>query len=117
MELYNLYRRADKLLKDTQDAGEIARLRACARIVMRRLAGVQLSDKNFTLFSAVHELEAKFIGRALDEAAGSVTRAAKILGVHHQTLTAMLQTRHKRLQSKRTPPEKRLRSIIKEIKE
>jgi tetratricopeptide (TPR) repeat protein len=116
-ELYNLYRRADKLLKDTQDAEEVARLRACARIVMRRLAGVQLSDKNFTLFSAVHELEAKFIGRALEEAAGSVTRAAKILGIHHQTLTAMLQTRHKRLQSKRTPPEKRLRSIIKEIKE
>ena len=84
---------------------------------MRRLAGVQLADKNFTLFGAVHELEAKFIGRALEEAGGSVTRAAKLLGMHHQTLTSMLQTRHRRLQVKRTPPQKRLRSIIKEIKE
>lgn len=111
-ELYNLYQRTDKLLKDTQNAGEVDRLRACARIVMRRLAGIQLSDKNFTLHGAVQELEAKFIEWALDEAGGSITRAAKLLGIHHQTLTAMLQTRHKRLQSKRTPPEKRLKSII-----
>src|SRR5207253_192825 len=44
-ELYDLYRRADKLLQNTQNASEVARLRACARIVMRRLAGIQLIDK------------------------------------------------------------------------
>ena len=112
-ELYDLYRRTDRLLKETQNVEEIERLRACARVVMRRLAGVQLGGKNFTLFGAVEELEAKLITRALDEAGGSVTRAAKLLGIRHQTLTSMLQTRHRRLQSKRTPPEKRLRSIIK----
>jgi DNA-binding protein Fis len=101
------------MLKDTQDAEEVGRLRACARIVMRRLAGVQLGDKNFTLFGAVHEVESRLITQALDEAGGSVTRAAKLLGVRHQTLAAMLQTRHKRLMTKRTPPEKRRRSIIK----
>jgi len=112
-DLYDLYRRADRLLKDTQNVEEIARLRACARAVMRRLAGVQLGAKNFTLFSAVQELEAKLITQALDEAGGSVTRAARLLGIRHQTLTSMLKTRHKRLQGKRTPPEKRLKSIIK----
>jgi len=84
---------------------------------MRRLAGVQLGGKNFTLFGAVEELEAKLITQALDEAGGSVTRAAKLLDIRHQTLTSMLRTRHKRFQSKRTPPEKRLRSIIKKPKE
>jgi tetratricopeptide (TPR) repeat protein len=112
-ELYDLYRRADRLLKGAQNAEELARLQACARVVMRRLAGTQLGEKNFTLFGAVHELEAKLIGQALDEAGGSVTRAAKILGIRHQTLTSMLNKRHKRLLSKRTPPEKRLKSIIK----
>jgi tetratricopeptide (TPR) repeat protein len=112
-EVYDLYRRADRLLKDTQNAEELARLRACARVAMRRLAGAQLGESNFSLFGAVHDLEAKFIARALEEADGSVTRAARLLGVRHQTLTAMLATRHKRLQSVRTPPVKRRRSIIK----
>lgn len=84
---------------------------------MRRLAGVQLGDKNFTIFNAVQELEAKLIGQALDEAGGSVTRAAQLLGIRHQTFLSMLNTRHRKLLEKRSPPEKRLRSIIKEIKE
>jgi tetratricopeptide (TPR) repeat protein len=112
-EVYDLYRRADRLLKDTQNAEELARLRACVRVVMRRLAGAQLGESNFSLFGAVHDLEAKFIARALEASEGSVTRAARLLGVRHQTLTAMLATRHKRLQSVRTPPLKRRRSIIK----
>jgi transcriptional regulator with PAS, ATPase and Fis domain len=80
---------------------------------MRRLAGVRLDDQNFSLYSAVSEFEAKLIGRALDEAGGSVSRAAKQLGLRHQTLTAILETRHKKLLSKRTPVQKRRRSIIK----
>ncbi|MET0624816.1 MAG: helix-turn-helix domain-containing protein [Pyrinomonadaceae bacterium] len=116
-ELYNLYRRADRLLKDTQDAEDIARLRACARIVMRRLSDLSLHDKNFSLYGAVHSLEAKLIEQALEETGGSVTAAAKLLGLKHQTFIAMLEKRHKGLQRKRTPRVKRLRSIIKEPKE
>ena len=56
-ELYELYRRADEMLKDAQDEESSARLRTCARLVMRRLAGVQLGDKNFTIFGAVQEFE------------------------------------------------------------
>jgi len=111
-EVYDLFRRADRLLKDTQDAADISRLRRCAQIVMRRLAGVPLDDRNYTLFGAVHELEARHIEKALEQAGGSVTRAARILGIRRQTLGAMLNTRHKKLLKKRTPPERRLRSII-----
>lgn len=112
-EVYELYRHADGLLKDAQHPEAFARLRACARIVMGRLAGVQFEDKNFTIFGAVHELEAKLVARALDEAGGSVTRAAKLLGIRHQTFLSMLNLRHRNLLEKRSPPEKRLRSIIK----
>jgi DNA-binding NtrC family response regulator len=89
------------------------RLRACARVVLRRLAGVQFGEKNFTLFSAVHELEAKLIEKALEDAGGSVTRAAKLLGIRHQSFITMLNTRHRKLLKKRKPVEKRLRNIIK----
>jgi tetratricopeptide (TPR) repeat protein len=116
-ELYQLYRRADELLKGTQDAEEVARLRACARVVMRRLAGVRLHDEDFTLHGAVHEFEARIIEQALEESGGSVTGAAKLLGVSHQTFTTMLKARHKGLQDKRTPPKKRFKRIIKEPRE
>jgi DNA-binding NtrC family response regulator len=116
-ELYDLYRRADELLKGTQDAEDVARLRACSRIVMQRLSDVHLHDKNFSLYGAVHELEAKLIEQALEETSGSVTRAAKLLGLKHQTLIAKLKTQHRGLQDKRAPAGKRRKSIIKEPKE
>jgi transcriptional regulator with GAF, ATPase, and Fis domain len=80
---------------------------------MRRLADVNLHDKNFSLFSAVQEFEEKIIEQALAESGGSVTGAAKLLGLKHPTLISMLKRRHKALQLKRTSPEKRLKSIVK----
>ncbi len=112
-ELLRMYLRADELLKATQDVEDVARLRACARVVIRRLIGPQLHDRNFSLHGAVHDLEAKLIARALEEAEGSVSRAAKLLGLDHQSLIHILNTRHKRLAGKRTPAKKRLKSIIK----
>lgn len=84
---------------------------------MRRLTTVQFGDRNFTLPGAVHEFEAKLIGRALEGSDGSVTRAAKLLGLTHQTLNSILHTRHKQLSAKRKPVRKRLKSIIKEPKD
>ncbi|HKO18640.1 MAG TPA: helix-turn-helix domain-containing protein [Acidobacteriaceae bacterium] len=112
-EVYEAYLRADRLLKDTEDAEALARLRACARIVMKRLTTVQFEDKHFTLPSAVHQFEAKLIARALEETGGSITKAARLLGLTHQTLGSILQSRHKQLWDKRKPPQKRLKSIIK----
>ena len=112
-EVYETYARADRLLKETQEAEDIARLRACARIVMKRLTTVQLGDMNFTLPRAVHEFEAKLIGRALEESGGRITKAARLLGLTHQTLNSILRQRHKQLTGKRKPPQKRLKSIMK----
>jgi DNA-binding NtrC family response regulator len=112
-EAAEVYRRADELLKETQDADDIARLRDCGRAVIKRLAGMQLHDKDFSFYGAVQELEARLIEQALELESGSVSRAAKRLGLKHQSLTHMLTARHKMLMHKRTPPGKRRKSIIK----
>jgi tetratricopeptide (TPR) repeat protein len=117
VELVKIYRRANDFLKGTQDAEDKERLLAGAQIVIKRLSGMQLHDKNFTLYGAVQELEARLIEQALELEGGNITRTAERLGLKRQTLSQMLQARHKKLFGKRTPPEKRLRSIIKEPKE
>ena len=53
----------------------------------------------------------------MDEAGGNITKAARILGLTHQTLISILDRRHKALSSKRKTPQRRLKSIIKESKE
>ncbi|MDT5269052.1 MAG: hypothetical protein QOH49_1238 [Acidobacteriota bacterium] len=115
-EVHESYVRADRLLKETQGAEDIARLRACAQVALRRVTNVQFGDRNFTLPSAVHEFEARLVERALEEAGGSVVSAARLLGLTHQTFCSILNTRHKQLSGKRKPPQRRLKSIIKEIK-
>jgi tetratricopeptide (TPR) repeat protein len=112
-EVAKIYRLAGNFLKDTQDAEDKGRLLACSLVVIRRLSGMQLHDKNFSFYGAVQELEAKLIEQALELEEGSVTRAAGRLGLKRQALASMLQTRHKKLSDKRTPLKKRLKSIIK----
>ncbi len=113
-ELFDTYNRADELLKDTQDAEEIARLRACARIMSRKTIGVRLGNKDFVLPEAIHAFEARFIREALQAEHGIVTRAAKRLGVGHQVLVNALNTRHKELLSLRTPPKTRRKTVIRQ---
>ncbi len=111
-EVYELYERADGLLKETQDAETLARLRACARVVISRLAEPEIGREGFNMYEAVHDFEARLIEQALEEARGSVTKAARLLGLTHQTLGTILNTRHKSLAGKRTPIRRRLRSIF-----
>jgi transcriptional regulator with PAS, ATPase and Fis domain len=56
--------------------------------------------------------EGSLIKLALDNAEGSVTRAARLLGVTHQRLCSMLQGRHKNLLPAKKPAQRRKRSII-----
>lgn len=56
--------------------------------------------------------EASLIKLALDNAKGSVTRAARLLGITHQRLGSMLQGRHKDLLYAKKPAQTRKRSII-----
>src|ERR1044071_3851220 len=112
-DVYELYQRADGLLQQTEDAETLARLRSCARVVMRRLAGPEVGNEGFNMYEVVHDFEARLIAEALEEAHGSVTKAARLLGLTHQTLGTILNTRHKSLAGKRTPVRRRLRSIFK----
>lgn len=111
-ELFSLYLRAEELLQGAEGCEDGARLRACSRLIIKRLSGSKLRDRQFSLHGAIHDLEARFIAQALDESGGSVSRAARLLGVGYQSLVNMLNTRHKKLLPKRTPPRKRKRSII-----
>jgi CheY-like chemotaxis protein len=111
-ELYEAYQKADELLKDTQDAQVVARLRGCARIVTRRLLGPRLSDEGFVLPDVVLEYEARFIRQALEAERGVVSRAAHRLGIRHQTLIHILKTRHQGLLNLRATPRSRRKSII-----
>jgi len=113
-EVHDAYLRANRLLKGTQDAEDLDRLRTCALIVMRRLSAPVIHEKNFSLYGAVHEFEGKLIGQALDESGGNITKAARILGLSHQTLISILDRRHKALSGKRKTPQRRLKSIIKD---
>jgi hypothetical protein len=56
--------------------------------------------------------EAELIGRALRDADGVVSHAAKLLGFkHHQTFVALLNHRHKSLLHVRNPIIPRRRSV------
>jgi tetratricopeptide (TPR) repeat protein len=115
-EIYQIYRRADKLLTTTQDAEDIARLRACARFVMKRLVGKNLKDGDFYLPDVLLDYEARFVQQALEEERGSVTKAAKRLGLSHQRFIYILEARHRELLKKRKPAVKHRRSIIRKDK-
>lgn len=59
--------------------------------------------------------EASLIKLALEDAKGSVTHAARLLGITHQRLSLMLQQRHKDLLSAKKPAQRRKRSPIKRL--
>ncbi|HEV7398408.1 MAG TPA: helix-turn-helix domain-containing protein [Pyrinomonadaceae bacterium] len=107
-ELCHTYKRADNLLSQTQDAEHIARLRSCAGLVLMRVTlttGRSLSD-------SILAYESRHIEQALLDANGSITRAARKLGMTHQALSLALLGRHKDLLTKRSPIVKRKKSIF-----
>jgi CheY-like chemotaxis protein len=123
-ELLETYERAHHLLRETQDAETISRLRACALCIVsarraslspRRVRYPENFWANFNLGERVHAYEARYVRRALIDARGSITSATRLLGLHHHaTLAAMLEAggRHHDLAPLRTPPEPRRQSII-----
>lgn len=112
--LFRAYRTADECLSQTQDEEVMARLRGCARLAVNQLGGPQL-DKNFSLRSALHLLEGRYIEEALIRSGGRITKAASLLGISHQALRNVLDNRQQHLLSKRLPLKKRYRSIIKTV--
>ena len=60
--------------------------------------------------------ESRLIRQALENARGSVTHAARLLGITHQRLCAMLQGRHKNLLLAKKATRPRKRSIITKLR-
>jgi transcriptional regulator with GAF, ATPase, and Fis domain len=56
-----------------------------------------------TFVEQVREFERTLIRQALEEAQGSVTRAARALGLTHQGLCYIINHRHKELLTSRAP--------------
>ncbi|MBA3355899.1 MAG: tetratricopeptide repeat protein [Pyrinomonadaceae bacterium] len=70
------------------------------------------SGPDGSLEGLVLNYEGNLIRRALESSGGSVTRAARLLGITHQGLAFILNGRHRNLLSVRTPVKPRRRSII-----
>jgi hypothetical protein len=116
-ELCEHFGRADELLRAARDPAARERLLECARHVIRAAAAAggqappapeavspDESWKGFSLKREVMRYEAELIGRALRDADGVVSHAAKLLGFrHHQTFVALLNNRHKGLLHARKP--------------
>ena len=120
-ELVSIYRLAVESLKDSQDPATGKRLIMCAKKLLETLArleidGQQSKEHNWEGFSFrqhVREDERAVIERALRDASGSVTRAARLLGFkHHQSLISLINSRHKDLLQTRSPVRKRRRHLF-----
>jgi tetratricopeptide (TPR) repeat protein len=67
-----------------------------------------------SLENAVLLYEGELIQQALEASSGSVTRAARLLGITHQGLAFILNGRHKTLLTVRTPVRRRRKSIFRD---
>lgn len=76
---------------------------------LRRTGDASLADawEGCSLDREVSSYEANLIKRALEASRGSVTSAARLLGITHQGLAFILQGRQKELLSSRTPVRRR----------
>jgi two-component system chemotaxis response regulator CheY len=114
-DLIATYERAVALLAKTQDIATLMRMNVCALRVLF-LVDLLSTPPDWTGFSfkkAVRRFEARLLEKALRDAGGTVSRAARLLGfAHHHSLNSMLKKRHRELLSKRTPIVPRKRSII-----
>lgn len=121
-ELRDYYLSAESALTHSQDYSIQSRLGACARSVLAvekraSTSGSQATTTpataaSISLEEQVLRYEGELIKLALETAGGSVTRAARLLGVTHQGLAFILNGRQKNLLPSRKPAKPRRRSII-----
>ncbi|HKR15331.1 MAG TPA: tetratricopeptide repeat protein [Pyrinomonadaceae bacterium] len=103
--------RAWTLLENTRDVGILRRLTNCACQVLSLVHGSprfpsSVNWKSFSIRDEVHRYERHLIELALKHSGGSVTDAARLLNLSHQTLLAKL-VRHKELSKFRKPVRRR----------
>lgn len=121
-ELRSYYFQAESVFPVTENPGIQTRLGDCARKILAVEGGPanmpgttqqpEAVAQSLSLEEEVLRYEADLIKNALDKSNGSVTRAARMLGITHQGLAFILNGRHKSLLSARKPAKPRRRSII-----
>lgn len=121
-ELLHYYKNAESALGNSQHTAIQLRLAECARSVLAieeyaatarsQQAMAEEPSTSLSLEEQVLRYEGELIKRALETADGSVTRAARLLGVTHQGLAFILKGRQKNLLASRKPAKPRRRSII-----
>jgi tetratricopeptide (TPR) repeat protein len=140
-DLRTYYQMAESELGDSQRAEIQDRLGKCARLLFTielssatvgasdaavrsevdpsshsQLSPEVANSPDISLSTSLEEqvlrYEGELIKRSLEAADGSVTRAARMLGVTHQGLAFILNGRHKSLLAARKPVKRRRRSII-----
>ena len=114
-QLTDLYAEADRRLGEDLSRETMNRLRACARLLnVKQVATRAAQAAVRTSFEEeVRKCESSLIKGALEESNGSVTRAAKILGLTHQGLCYIINHRHKTLLDNRAPIRVRRKSVMK----
>lgn len=119
-EIRHYYKSAESALANSQNTALQLRLAESARSVLAieppasrsEAATMDATAANISLEEQVLSYEGELIKRALDTAEGSVTRAARLLGITHQGLAFILNGRQKNLLPSRKPAKPRRRSII-----
>lgn len=120
-ELLAHFENAESALSKSQSPAVQFRLGECARKLLRLDAPAseaalptpaEVLSTGVSLEDLVLHYEADLIKEALDSSGGSITRAARLLGVTHQGLAFILNGRQKNLLSSRKPAKPRRKSII-----
>jgi tetratricopeptide (TPR) repeat protein len=122
-DLQDHYLSAESVLKHSQHAAIRFRLGECARTLLANETPTSSAaafegsspegiSHDTSLEEQVLRYEGELIRHALQVSDGSVTRAARLLGVTHQGLAFILNGRQKNLLSSRKPAKPRRRSII-----
>lgn len=136
-DLVAYYRMAESELSDSQHPEIQNRLGKCARLLIANKSFLAPQERASTrsngsgsahppidvesipalpsyssLEEQVLDYEGTLIRQALESSDGSVTRAARMLGITHQGLAFILNGRHRDLLAARKPVKRRRRSII-----
>ncbi|HEX3232103.1 MAG TPA: helix-turn-helix domain-containing protein [Pyrinomonadaceae bacterium] len=115
-DLASDYEAAVSLLQNSEDPTTTKRLIRCALKLLDILVVPEpiepqvdeISWQGFSFKREVLKIEKTFIERALRDAGGSVTKAARLLGFrHHQSLIALINSRHRDLLGTRSAVRKR----------
>ncbi len=114
-DIYTTIDHARTLLEKTENIGTVRRLAKTAfRVLFEAHSVASPPDwTNFSLKESVLKYESHLIRLALLQSDGSVTRAARLLGYkHHQSLIALIDSKHKELLELRSPVHRRRQHLM-----